>query len=211
MQVNSHLPPQPKQTIDGFVLTDLGDKLSMHFVGMLFGLIFCGSGIFVFTIEDSWFNRLFAMPFILVGLALIVLPLVGLWRIRSMSPGQLTARDWPLQQGTTATLTYRRPGRRGAVPNIDQVSARAEVREVARYRQGTDTHTVTEEIGRFPVRAQVLTMPGALVAELKFVIPSDMPASFHARNNHIDWWIFVEPTAGGEPVDGSSFKVQVDR
>lgn len=211
VQVNSHRPPEPEQTIDGYVLTDLGDKVSMHLVGMVFGLVFAGAGIFVFVIEDSLFNRLFSLPFIIIGSAIFVLPLIGMWRIRRMSPGQLTVREWPLKQGETSTLTYRRAGRRGAPPTVDQVAAHAEVREVARYRQGTDTHTVTEEIAHFPIGVQILTMPGALVAELKLVIPSDVPASFHARNNRIEWWVFVEPTGDGKDVDGSSFKVQVSR
>ncbi len=211
VQVNSDRPPNPEQTMDGYVLTDRGDKVSSHLVGMLFGLVFAGAGVFVFTIEDSLFNRVFATPFMLVGLALILIPLVGLWRIRRLSPGQLVSSEWPLRRGTTARLTYRRSTRRGSGPAVDAVGAYAKVLEVARYRQGTDTHTVTEEIARFPIEAHVLSTPGALVAELSLDIPPDVPQSFHARNNRIEWWIFVEPTTANRAVDGSSFKVQVSR
>lgn len=211
MQVNSDRPPNPEQTIDGYVLTDRGDKVSSHFVGMLFGLVFAGAGVFVFSVEDSLFNRVFAMPFILVGLALIVIPSVGLWRIRRLSPGQLVSPEWPLRRGTTARLTYRRSSRRGAGSAIDSVTAYAKVLEVARYRQGTDTHTVTEEVARFPIQTHILTTPGALVAELRLDIPPDAPPSFHARHNRIEWWVFVEPSTASSPVDGSTFKVQVNR
>ncbi len=211
VQVDSDRPPKPEQTIDGYVLTDRGDKVSSHLVGMLFGLVFAGGGVFVFTIEDSLFNRVFATPFILVGLALFIIPLVGLWRIRRLSPGQLTAPEWPLQRGTTARLTHRRSGHRGTGPAVDAVGAYAKVLEVARYQQGTDTHTVTEEIARFPIEVHVLTTPGALVAELRFDIPPDVPQSFHARNNQIEWWVFVEPSTASSAIDGSSFKVQVSR
>lgn len=67
MQVNPHRLPRATQAVDGYVLTDPGGKASMHLVGMLFGLIFGGAGIFVFSIEDSPFNRLFAIPFIVVA------------------------------------------------------------------------------------------------------------------------------------------------
>ena len=159
----------------------------------------------------SLFNRVFALPFMLVGLALIIIPSVGLWRIRRLSPGQLTSPEWPLRSGAAARLTYRRSGRRGAGPAVDEVVAYAKVLEVARYRQGTDTHTITEEIAQFPIKAHVLATPGALVAELTIDIPPDVPQSFHARNNRIEWWVFVEPSTATSAVDGSSFKVQVSR
>lgn len=211
VQVNSDRPPNPELTIDGYVLTDRGDKVSSHLVGMLFGLVFAGAGVFVFTVEDSLFNRVFATPFRLIGLGLISLPLIGLWRIRRLSPGELTSAEWPLRRGSTARLTYRRSARRGNGPIVDAVAAYAKVLEVARYRQGTDTHTVTEEVARFPIQAHVLATPGALVAELRLDIPPDVPHSFHARNNRIEWWVFVEPSTAGSTVDGSSFKVQVSR
>ncbi|MDH3194012.1 MAG: hypothetical protein OEM40_06825, partial [Acidimicrobiia bacterium] len=129
MQVNSDRPPKPEQTIDGYVLTDSGDKVASHFVGVLFGVVFAGAGVFVFSVEDSLFNRVFATPFILVGVALIVIPLVGLWRIRRLSPGQLVSPEWPLRRGTTARLTYRRSTRRGAGTEIDSVAAYAKVLE----------------------------------------------------------------------------------
>ncbi len=210
MRVNSNRPPKPEQTLEGYVLTDSGDKAISHVVASLFGAVFLGVGLFIFLADGSLFARLFSIPFIGLGGLLVVIPIVLLWRIRKLKPGQLVIASWPLKVGNTTRVTYRRSVKRGAVPTLERIDAEVVVREVASYRQGTDTHTVEEDVARYPIEAQIMTMPGALVAELHVEIPANAPPSFHASNNRIEWWVEIEPVMVGGKTDESAFKLEVD-
>ena len=210
MRVNSNRPPKPEQTLEGYVLTDSGDKAISHVVGSFFGAIFLGAGLFMFLSDGSLFAKFFSVPFIGLGGLFVVVPMVLLWRIRKLKPGQLVVSSWPLKIGDTTRVTYRRAVKRGAVPTLERIDAEVVVREVARYHQGTDTHTVEEDVARYRVEAHIMTIPGALVAELHVEIPANAPPSFHASNNRIEWWVEIEPVMLDGKTDESAFKLEVD-
>lgn len=191
------------------MLIDSGDKFATHVAWSLFGLLFFAAGVGVALAGGSTARFFIVVPFVLIGGGIAGALLVSGLRIRRFEPGKLVASSWPLAIGDSASVTFRRGVKRGAVPAVNAIEATIVVREVAQYRQGTDTHTVTEEVASYPVESRLLSTPDAVVAQLEVVVPTNAPPSFEADNNRIEWWLEIAPVVVGEKFDASSFKIAV--
>ncbi|MGD8848470.1 MAG: hypothetical protein PVF18_02030 [Anaerolineales bacterium] len=134
---------------------------------------------------------LFGVPFIAIGLLLVV---GGLWRSFAalrVAPPQISMSKTQLRPGESFTVAYHQ---RFRLPTLLQ-DCRVELvfRESATYTQGTDTRTDTHEkieaffegpVGQFDAGAEV-RKDGTLQ------IPIDAMHSFEALHNKLNWFVRV--------------------
>jgi len=169
----------------------------MKFLGMLLVALFWNGivSVFVWQAVEGWRSggggdtgclTLFLVPFVLVGLALLLgvpYQLLALFnpRIRlSVGAGSI-----PLGGSTPLSWVFS-----GAAGRISRLRIALVGREEATYRRGTDTSTDTEVFARVPVAD---TTQAAEIASGSAVIevPDATMHSFEAPNNKIRWTLEV--------------------
>lgn len=132
--------------------------------------------------NPDWFLTLFLLPFVLVGLAFVVLAmyfLLGLANPRSVVT--VSRRAVPL--GGSLELEWKMSGR---VERLERLAIHLVGEEEARYRRGTNTYTDSEVFAKIPVldtRQRHEIRRGACRVE----IPADTMHTFEAPNNKIRW------------------------
>lgn len=83
--------------------------------------------------------------------------------------------------------------------------------EVARYRRGTDTITVREEVYCHEIgsRNGLTASSSAPIAQLRVMVPLEAMHSFYASNNTIRWFIRVKLDIPGRPDVNESYDFRV--
>jgi len=156
-----------------------------------------------------WWFALFGVPFVLVGLALLIASMLP--AIVGMKVGRSSAslsRD-PARIGETVQFAYVLPFRRSAV--VDRVEMRFVFRETAAYQRGTDTVTENHDLELDSHRDQ----PGALRAgqayrlEKTLLVPPDGMHSFAAPNNKLRYLVLIHAALAGWPDLNEEFEVRV--
>ena len=137
--------------------------------------------------EPEWFMTLFAIPFVLVSLALlggIVYCFLVLFNPRP----EITLSQPTITLGDSMTLRWKLHGRTHRIKRL-RIHLRGE--ESATYRRGTDTHTSTNTFADFTLldASEQLEM---LSGQVPLHVPADSMHSFEASNNKILWSIAVE-------------------
>ncbi len=187
-----HTPWEPDYVApsDGVIISSAHAK---KFLGMVFVSVFWNGIVSVFIYhayeswtngEVDWFLTAFLVPFVLVGLALVVgiftsfLALFNPRLILSLHPTQT-----PL--GGTVELHWKILGRADRISCFRLFLVGT---EVATYRVGTDTSTATNEF----FQKEIFTSSVASQisqGQTSFTIPIDTMHSLRGANNKIRWQI----------------------
>lgn len=171
-------------------------------VGKFFGTLFIALvwngivSVFVWYIWTSWRDgqpegclTVFMIPFVLVGLLLIVgIPyqFLALFNPRPrlrLAQGRLTL-------GGSTEISWSFSGRAGRIRRLRLI---LEGTEEARYRRGTNTHTARETFATLVVvDVDQASLVRTGTAEL--AVPADTMHSFDGGNNQISWKLKIQGT-----------------
>ena len=186
-------------------------------VGKLFGSLFIALfwngivSVFVWQAWKSWerghpdwFLTVFLVPFVLVGLALIVF--VGHFALALANPRpRLTVDSAAPCLGDRLGIDWQFSGR---VSRIRQLRIVLEGREEATYRRGTDTHT-DREVFASHVLVDTANDWEISRGSASLVIPDDTMHSFEAPANKIVWELKIAGEIARWPDVDESFPVTV--
>ena len=156
--------------------------------------------------DPEWFLTFFIIPFVLVGLGLVVFFFRQLLITTGVGPTLVEISDHPLYPGKQYKLFLSQSGR--LVVNSLEVSLLCE--EEATYRQGTNTRTETREVRRDEVfRREGFRVHSGLPfeTECEFNIPADAMHSFKSDHNGINWKVVVKGDIASWPDYTRSFPV----
>jgi hypothetical protein len=165
-----------------------------HPVAKIFGMLFVALfwngivSVFLWQMLKQWqsggkpfFLTCFLVPFVLVGLGLIVGVFYTLLAAFNPRPSlTLSAGTVPL--GGSATLSWTFTGR---VSRMTGMKVFLEGVEEARYRRGTRTYTDRETFARIPVFESPAGVAQSGSAEVR--VPADTMHSFSGGSNRIVW------------------------
>jgi hypothetical protein len=137
--------------------------------------------------DPSWFLTLFLVPFVLIGLGLIIAVLysfLGLFNPRpiiTLSPGapqlgQTFELEWKISRGAS---------------RIAKFEVLIEASESATYRRGTNTHTDTE-IFYSRVIGEGVRPEEVRSGRASLALPLDLPPSLDLGSNKIEWSLIVK-------------------
>lgn len=156
--------------------------------------------------DPEWFLTLFIIPFVLVGIALIVFFIRQMLVTTGIGPTQVEISDHPLHPGEPCRLFVSQSGRL----QINSLEVLLVCEEEATYRQGTDTRTETREVHR----QEVFRREGSEVrrglpfeTECALKVPEGAMHSFKADHNRIKWKVVVQGDVAGWPDYKRSFPV----
>lgn len=192
--------PQPKGQINldapgGMVPLKSESTPMAKFIGTILIALFWNGITSVFVVmainswregDPDWFLTLFMIPFVLVGLGLIMGVFYFLLGLFNAKP-KLWASDPEPHLGDVLRLRWKIEGR---TDNMETLRISLEGREMATYRRGTKTYTSTEtfadtEVARIDTRFEMFS------GNAEFLIPAETIHSFSAYRNKIDWRIIV--------------------
>jgi hypothetical protein len=153
--------------------------------------------------QHNWGKTFFLVPFVLVGLGLIVLlcaAAAGL--IGRLLTGRVAVElsAHPLEAGGRYEVWAEQGA--GAVP-LRAVRVRLVCRESARYQQGTSTYTSTREVyGQDVLSPETNPRGDGLSGGVRrpLEVPAGVMHSFAAANNQVSWFVQVRGRVGLLPL-----------
>ena len=156
------------------------------------------------TGNPEWFLTIFMIPFVLVGLALVI----GIFytALAAFNPRpKLTISPASPRLGTSLRVEWEFSGRAGRITNLEVV---LEGHEKATYRRGTDTHTDRHAFASFALvsTSNDWEIPRG-TAEID--IPEDTMHSFGSDNNGVVWSLFVHGDIKRWPDVMETFEIEV--
>ncbi len=158
--------------------------------------------------DPEWFLTIFIIPFVLVGIGLIVYFIRQLLVTTGIGPTLLEISDHPLHPDEEYELFVSQSGRL----TINSLEVLLMCREKASYRQGTDTRTETRDV----YRQQVFLREGFEVyrgmpfeVQCDVGVPAEAMHSFKSDHNEINWKLVVKGDVQGWPDYERSFPVIV--
>lgn len=142
-----------------------------------------------------------AIPFFVVGLALVVLLVREVLVAAGIGPTRVEISDHPLQPGGHYRLFVSQSG----PVRLRRLTVSLVCTEEATYRQGTDTRVERHETIRLPLvehSGLAARRGAAFEIECDMDIPDSAMHSFQADHNRIQWAIVV----AGEPIGWPEFR-----
>jgi len=133
-----------------------------------------------------WFQTLFLVPFVLIGLGLIGGVFYQFLALFNPRP-TLRVRPGEVPLGGTLGIHWQMAGN---ATRIQRLIITLEGREQATYRRGTNTHTDRNTFAVIPV-SETTNPQDMHLGSAEVVIPSDTMHTFRAPNNKILWQIKV--------------------
>jgi len=185
--------------------------------GVLLACVFWNGIVSVFVViatsghldgEPDWFLTLFMIPFVAVGIALIVFFIRQLLVTTGIGPTLVEISDHPLYPGGQYRLFLSQTGRL----TVNSLEVLLVCEEEATYRQGTDTRTETRQVHRQEVfRREGFEVHRGLPfeSECELVVPAGAMHSFKADHNEINWKVVVKGDVAGWPDYKRSFPVVI--
>ncbi len=155
--------------------------------------------------DPSWFLTLFVIPFVAVGLGLLVFCAYSFLAIFNPRPRLvLERRDLKLGESYKVRWEFR-----GNVKRIKELTVLLEGMEVATYRRGTSTYTDKETFYK-DTFARERFHPNIKKGSAEFTIPQDTMHSFDASNNKITWRIGLRGDIPRWPDVNEDFVITID-
>lgn len=156
--------------------------------------------------RPDWFLTMFLIPFLAVGVFLLVLFVRQILIATGIGPTLVEISDHPLLPGGQYRLFLSQSGRL----KMSSLAVGLICEESATYRQGTDARTETRSVFRqelfrregFEIRHGV-----PFETECAFAVPDPVMHSFRANHNEIRWKVVVEGAAAGWPEFRRTFSV----
>lgn len=217
--------PSPPSTLEpGFrEAPEIGPKVlepSMGPVGKVVGMLFIALfwngivSVFVVIVIQAWREgggfetgclTLFLVPFVLIGLGLIVGVFSSILALANPRPRLVLDPASP-RLGDSATLL--RWEFTGAVRRMRKLELSLVGKEEARYRRGTNTHTDHHTFYAETVYETVQTM-NMRQGSVSVTIPGDQMHSFEASNNEIQWTLTVRGDIARWPDVSEDFPIRI--
>jgi hypothetical protein len=180
--------------------------------GIIFALIWNGIvSVFLYILisewsrgDRQWFLAIFLVPFVLVGLAAIVMVFHFILAAFNPRPRITLSQSEP-RLGDRLLLDWRFDGR---PQRIQQLEIFLEGREEATYQRGTDTHTDREVFARIPIADSSVDYEIAQ-GNIEVAIPDDTMHSFAGDNNKIVWSLKVAGDIPRWPDVDDEFEIKI--
>ncbi len=185
----------------------------MKFVGIALAAVFWNGiiSVFLFGIvndlrhgDASWFQMLFMLPFVAVGIGLIAFAAYQFLAMFNPRPTlELSSGAIPL--GGAAELRWSFSGQ---TSRIGEFTVTLRGTEEARYRRGTNTYT---DRSTFYEMELYKTSEASEIAsgQVGLIVPQDTMHSFEAENNKILWNLDIRGDIKSWPDVKESFKITV--
>lgn len=186
------------------MLRDRSDSLGWFFALLAFTVLWMTISL-VALLAASGPGRIVGAVFTAAGMVLVVITGRRFGVVRSWHPGELLLADWPLSLGSRLEVRFRRRRRGRSLGEVFTLEAELQLKEIATYQQGTNTHTVTRVVRRHPVPLYQTGIASGIAADLRIELPADWVPTISLPNNRVESWIAVE--AAG--MDGSSFQLDI--
>ncbi|MGO9114279.1 MAG: DUF3592 domain-containing protein [Thermoguttaceae bacterium] len=156
----------------------------------------------------DWLMTLFVVPFLAVGVALVVVFVRLLRQTAGIGPTLVEISDHPLLPGHGYRLFLSQSGNL----TLKSIEMSLACEEEAVFRQGTNARTESREVFRQSLYAGAGTIirPGEpLEAECDLPIPTEAMHSFRASHNQVQWKLIVRGDIVGWHAFQRSFPVVV--
>ena len=213
--VDSNITDSPGTTLAFRLPTELSTAWALF--GTLIACILWNGAVSVFAAaavhshlegRPEWFLTFFVIPFLVVGIGLILFFLRLLALATGIGPTLLEISDHPLHPGRSYRLLLSQAGRL----RFNSLELLLVCEEEATYRHGTDTRTETRRVHQqtvfrregFEVRRGV-----PFEAECELAAPIGVMHSFKSEHNEVNWRLIVKGDAVGWPDFERSFPVIV--
>jgi hypothetical protein len=148
--------------------------------------------------QPDWFLTVFLLPFLAIGVVLVVVFIRQLLVATAIGPTQLEISEHPVHPGQSFRLFVSQSGRL----TVNRLSVALVCDEEATYRQGTDTRTESCRVRQQTLLAQgpfEIQRGQPFQAQCEAEIPLGAMHSFQAEHNHIHWRIAVSAEVAGWP------------
>lgn len=158
--------------------------------------------------KPDWFLTLFIVPFLLIGIGLIVFFVRQLLIVKGIGPTLVEISDHPLYPGERYRVFIQQAGRLRF--NLLQVLLVCD--EEATYRHGTDARTESRRVYQQPLveQADFQVRHGLpFEVECEMQVPAGAMHSFKSDHNEVTWKILVKGDVAGWPDYERSFPVIV--
>jgi len=158
--------------------------------------------------HPDWLLMAFVVPFVLAGIALMVLFVRQMLVTTGIGPTLVEISDHPLVPGAQYRLFLFQAGRL----KINTLAVALVCEEQATYRQGTDARTETRQVFEQELfRREDFQVRHGLPFEgqCEFAVPPEIMHSFTAAHNHGTWKVVVKGAAAGWPDFKRAFSVIV--
>lgn len=158
--------------------------------------------------RPDWWTTLFLLPFIPMGVWLVIYFVRYFLRTNAIGPTLLEVSAHPLVPGQTYQLFLAQPGRLRV--HLLRVLLVCEERAV--YRQGTNTRSETarvfeEELYR---HEEIELRPGSpFDVQREFAVPASAMHSFKSDHNEVTWKLLVRAEPAGWPAMERAFPIVV--
>jgi hypothetical protein len=154
--------------------------------------------------NPEWFLTVFIIPFVLVGLGLIVGVVYSILAAFNPRP-RLSMTPASPRLGSRISVTWRFTGRPS---RISRLTITLEGYESATYRRGTDTHTDREVFASIDL-ADTTAEWEIAQGNAAGAIPEDTMHSFSSSNNAITWSLHLHGDIARWPDVDESFEIDV--
>lgn len=219
---NAYQLIEPQRVPEGYLLVDLNDGWNgcAFLFGAVWLTIWCGVSFPMFAIaimtllQQPNLSNLGLVAFTSIFAAIGAIGLgwgIGtLYRLYRIRAGEIILSTYPLYQGETYRIKYRRRMRHGKTHREATLSAQWVNYEWVQYRRGTDTETATHELSSktFPERS-VMAGVTQFEYEAQITIPEDGIPSITAPNNQVRWELRVNLHLPQVAKDTSFFMLKV--
>ncbi len=186
------------------MLRDRGDSLGWFFALLAFTVLWMTISL-VTLLAAPGPGRVVGAVFTTAGMVLVVITAKRFRVVRSWHPGELILAEWPLTLGCRREVRFRRRRRGRSLGEMFTLEAELQLKEIATYQQGTNTHTVTRVVRRHPVPVYQTGIPSGIAADLRLELPADWVPTISLPNNRVESWVAVEAPG----MDGSEFQLDV--
>lgn len=183
-------------------------------IGMLIFCLFWNGIVSIFVREvvkqhlkgdPDWFLTLFMIPFVLVGLGLIVGVIYSFLKLFNPKV-EMTLNPGTPRMGEPFMVSWRVEGNTKRLKNLRIL---LEAEEIASYQRGTDTITERNIFEQVELSLQEASQTTDYSGSTDLVIPRESMHSFNASNNQILWTIKVHGDIPRWPDVSSIFPVDV--
>jgi hypothetical protein len=190
-------------------------------VSIIFGTIFGGFAAmftaFALTETISWTNdtgALFGLAFgglvTILGGSMVAFGIRNVWLSHIFGvPTLIIPRGAQLCLGGVLVARFHRQGGTPRARRTPVLSADLVCQERVTYRQGTDNHTVTNQVCRRELAVTTDQIPDTVSGQVFIKVPLGAPPSLALSDNRIIWSVQVRVRVPGVPDDEGSFTVTV--
>jgi hypothetical protein len=158
--------------------------------------------------QPDWLMTLFTLPFLAIGVALVVVFVKQLRHNAGIGPTLVEISDHPLVPGYNYRVFLSQTGNL----KLKSVDISLACEEEAVFSQGTNARTETREVFRkkvYSIADAVIKPSEALEAECDLPVPPEAMHSFRASHNQVQWKLIVRSEADGWQSFQRSFPVVV--